>query len=92
MIKIVENKDRAIVQERTPNPKHAYACIICGKPVSDPKCELWVHNGGSHAVTLDEGERLNATGHSNADLGYHPIGLECLRKHPELRPYAICNK
>jgi hypothetical protein len=89
MIRILSNKDRGTVTDRTPNPKNASHCIICGRPVVDRKWEVWIHKGGGFAVTQQEGEILNATGESNADLGMHPVGSDCLRKHSELKPYAM---
>jgi hypothetical protein len=70
------------------NDSSAYACVVCGKDLTDPQHALWVHEGGSHAVTQAEGERLNREGHEGADLGAHPIGDDCLRAHPELKPYV----
>jgi hypothetical protein len=49
---------------------------------------LWCHNGGSDAVTEEEGTKLNAEGREGADLGNQPIGTDCLKKHPELKPYV----
>lgn len=66
----------------------AYRCIICGKPCKNPKYLVWEHLGGGTVVTMEEGKRLNAAGKEGADLGGQPIGSDCLRKHPELRPYV----
>ena len=64
-------------------------CIICGKPVNidtNPKTVPWIHdhNGGGCAVTETEARALDP----GADLGWWPIGSDCLRKHPELKPYV----
>jgi hypothetical protein len=66
-------------------------CVICGRPVKlqGHRFFLWEHCGGGTAVTLEEGERLNATGHGGGDLGGQPIGRDCLRKHPELKPFLM---
>lgn len=64
----------------------AYPCIICGKAVTSkhPKY-LRVVEGGSYAVLPEfQGDYDGDPG----DLGFYPIGSECLRNHPELRPYA----
>ncbi len=66
-------------------------CVVCGRPVklNGKQKTVWVHMGGSHVVTLEEGEHLNATGHQGADLGEQAVGNDCLRKHPELKTYVL---
>jgi hypothetical protein len=59
-------------------------CIVCGKPVVDPKFMIHVHAGGTSAVTEEEAAQLGG----QADLGLHPLGGECRRKHPALAPYV----
>lgn len=59
-------------------------CCVCGKAVKAPRHYLHMHCGGSHAVTEAEAATLP----DNADLGMQPVGADCLRKHPELRPYV----
>lgn len=63
---------------------------MCSKPVKlkGHRLWLWVHMGGNHAVTRAEGERLNREGHDGSDLGRQPIGRDCLKNHPELKPYV----
>lgn len=59
-------------------------CIICNKPVNTDKHPFWVRivdNG--YIGTADEGEAEPA-----ADLGYYPIGRDCLKHHPELEQYV----
>jgi hypothetical protein len=62
-------------------------CYVCAKPIRKDRVRfmLHVHCGGGVAVTEDEATKLDARG----DLGCHPIGSDCLRRHPELKPYAI---
>lgn len=66
------------------------ACVVCGRPVkvTSRTKYVWVHLGGSHAVTKDEGTRLNAVGRTGSDLGLQAIGSDCLRNHPELTAYV----
>lgn len=59
-------------------------CCVCGKAVKAPRTYLHVHAGGAAVVTEDEARTLPA----NADLGMQPVGPECLREHPELKPYV----
>lgn len=64
-------------------------CILCGRECKHPKFFVWEHNGGGTLVTLQEGEELNEAGHSGADLGLQPIGPDCLKKHPQIKPFVI---
>jgi hypothetical protein len=52
-------------------------CIMCGKHIAKPKFMVHVGHGGNYA--------LDPAG----DLGGFPIGVDCLRKNPTLKPYAI---
>ena len=58
-------------------------CAVCGKAVRNPKHWLRLVNGGSDVGTAAEGDA-----NPSADLGYYPVGANCLRQHPELKPYA----
>jgi hypothetical protein len=89
MTKITTNANKWTIMDRTPNPHHAMPCLVCGKPVNNPKWQIRVHEGGFTAVTEAEADLLNQQGCSDADLGCHPIGANCLKKHPELQPYAV---
>jgi len=62
----------------------AWPCAVCDTPVPSPKFIVRIVNGGSHIGTDAEGDANPA-----ADLGYHPIGLDCLRRHPEIKPFAV---
>jgi hypothetical protein len=44
-----------------------------------------LHGGGLLIVTEEEA----ATMAENEDLGGYPIGADCLRRHPEVKPYAV---
>lgn len=92
MIKINVNQNYELMQEKFPCKGNEIPCVICGKPCSNPKFYIWCHLGGNFAVTAEEGELLNAEGKNNMDLGSHPIGTDCLRKHPELKPYSQKSK
>lgn len=63
----------------------AYPCLVCGKAVTRPNpkmCRMW---SGTALVTDAEAELLNDPA---SDMGYYPIGADCLRKHPELKSYV----
>lgn len=61
-------------------------CVICGRAVKAP-AKYWVHevNGGGEACTPDEDEQHYQ--HDGGDLGAQPIGANCVKLHPELKPY-----
>ena len=59
-------------------------CCICGRPCPEPRYMLNEHCGGGVAVTEQEAASLNEA----ADLGMQAIGADCLKKHPELKPYV----
>lgn len=63
-----------------------YPCIVCGKPIDPARAThmVHVHRGGGWAVTEEEAGKID----QSYDLGLHPIGSDCLRRHPELKPYA----
>jgi len=65
-------------------PSEHYPCVVCGKPASNPRYMVHLHNGGSTIVTEDEAEQLDPAG----DMSLYPLGSDCLKKHPELKPYA----
>lgn len=58
-------------------------CVLCGRGVRRPAGWLHVIDGGARyalpdVTTVDEG----------SDMGEWPIGPDCLRQHPALRPFA----
>ena len=61
-----------------------YPCVICGKPIKNWKYSIMTYEG-AYAVTEDELKTLDNSG----DSGAYPIGSHCLKKHPELKPYAF---
>lgn len=61
-------------------------CLICGKGIKNLDKAAWVHvvAGGGMILRPDlEWED------GLSDLGAQPIGADCLRQHPELKPYVI---
>lgn len=82
MIEIPHHPNYSKNQERITGD--AYPCVVCGKAVTRPnpkQVRMWL---GTALVTDAEAEALNDPA---SDMGYYPIGNDCLRKHPELRPY-----
>lgn len=81
--------------ERSPNfdrnQKHADGelphCYLCGKSIEHP--QHWIHIfWGWTVVSEVEAEQLIAAGNEPGDMYFFPIGAECLRKRPELKPYT----
>lgn len=62
----------------------AYPCVVCGKAVTSARRKMVRMWWGTVLVTEAESGTLDAGG----DMGYYPIGSECLRNHPELKPYV----
>jgi len=47
-----------------------------------------LHGGGTVLVTDEEQVEWNDAGRSAEDLSGYPLGSDCLRNYPELKPYA----
>lgn len=63
---------------------HVGPCVICGRPVKKPgKYFVHVMDGGGSICTPDEDAFVDEAG----DLGMQPIGSDCVRRHPELKPF-----
>jgi len=75
-----EQMDRTGSHGRSP-------CIVCGRQCPNPRYMVHVHEGLLTIVTEEEATRLNEDDPSG-DMGMWPIGTDCLKKHPELRPYV----
>lgn len=89
MIEIPYTDDHTRNQERT-NMAEAMPCIVCGRAVKQLKTAWCVRVfWGSHIVTDEEAVAIIAKEGDGGDLCYYPIGPDCLRRHPELQPYAV---
>jgi hypothetical protein len=71
------------------SPTNHAPCVICGKEITTPQWHVRVHHGGGWIVTNERAEWLNSHGREAADLYWHPIGADCLRRHPEYKPFAV---
>jgi hypothetical protein len=89
MIEIPYNEDFSDNVDRYHSWRDGYMpCIICGKPVDMSKNPTMVNVvQGSELATEEEAEAIMTTGHG--DCGGYPIGANCLKKRPELKPYAL---
>jgi hypothetical protein len=64
-------------------------CCICGKPIKNPDTAQHVHVvDGGDMLALPGIESESLVG-SSGDCGGHPIGMCCLRQHPEYKPYVF---
>jgi len=61
-------------------------CAVCGKAIKNPKQFLHLFWGDT-VVTEEEAARIIATEGSGGDLLFFPVGNDCLKKHPELKPF-----
>lgn len=85
MLDYKANPDHHEQEQRIKDNLTMTPCIICGKGIREP----WPHTVhlymGATLVTEEEAKTIDESG----DLGGWPIGNDCLRKHPEIRPYLI---
>ena len=83
----VPTSDHYSIKSHGRHPNDSIPCYVCAKPIREDRIKymLHIHCGGGVAVTEAEAATLDEAG----DLGCHPIGVDCLRRHPELKPYAI---
>lgn len=58
-------------------------CAVCGRGIPLEKGKMIrIGGGGSTFVPPNQDD-------GPADMGFYPIGPECLRKNPELKPLAV---
>ncbi len=62
-------------------------CLICGRPVKSPRAKSVHVFYGNLVVTGEEANLIYDEEGEGGDLGYYPIGSDCLKKHPELEKY-----
>jgi len=96
MIDIIRNIDFFTMSKKFP-PKgdKESPCMICGRAAKMDTaymmrvfCCVPGHPEHEVAVTDAEAEELHRLGQGNGDLGGQLIGANCLKKHPELKPYV----
>lgn len=90
MITLPVSPDYRANERRYGCPSGSTPCVICGRPIKDasrPKMLRTHHDApvpGVAVVTEAEGSALDESGEG----AYWPIGNDCLRQHPELKPYV----
>ncbi len=64
-------------------------CIICGRAIKAESPAMVRVYWGTHIVTKEEAEQLHIEESGDGgDLYYYPIGPDCLRKYPDIKPYV----
>lgn len=65
-------------------------CVICGIGVAKPKFQCHVIGGGGIALLPDDEALFAADATAQAgDLGCQPVGTDCLRRFPAMKPYVF---
>lgn len=82
MIQIPDNPRYTANSERCTGDQ--MPCVVCGKPITVWRWAVRLVDGGT-MIGTDE----DAVADPEGDLGYYPIGSDCLKKHPEIKPYAV---
>lgn len=84
MIKIPRSSDYSRNADRVKGDESP--CVVCGKGVKRESRTLTVHvgYGGGHLLLENEVDYT-----SDDYCGEHPIGRDCLKKNPDLKPYVI---
>jgi hypothetical protein len=62
-----------------------YPCACCGLPVPKPKFYVHMIDGGGIALHPDDEALYTDDG---GDMGLQPVGTDCLKRHPELKPFV----
>ena len=62
-----------------------YPCVVCGRPVEHPIYEVECVDGGSDLCVTPGTANESDPGY----MGYYPVGVKCLKKHPELAPFVL---
>ncbi|HEY5003439.1 MAG TPA: hypothetical protein VII61_09825 [Ktedonobacteraceae bacterium] len=71
--------------------RNSLPCVICGKEVTAKNHKEVIMWSGMYLVTAQEVEEKGGIEHG-AYMGNYPIGPDCLRQHPEIKPYVVKDK
>lgn len=61
-------------------------CAVCGKNVKKPVNYIHLFYGDT-VVSEVEAQRIILADDDGGDMGFFPVGNDCLRQHPELKPF-----
>jgi len=81
MISIPVSKAKAS-NERKYGDNVGDACVVCSRPIAEPKYMVRIYAGCDICTDAE------AEANPDADTGFYPIGTECIRKHPQIKPYV----
>lgn len=62
-------------------------CAICGRAVTSARAKFVHIFYGNLVVTEEEANLIYDEEGNGGDLGFFPVGPDCLKKHPELQKY-----
>lgn len=97
-----KNEMRSLAGFRKRGVAHGLPCIVCNSYTGEATTVRWLHICGGGGTVADPNEpHVKITGLemdtlSDAEraemagcLLFYPVGSTCLRRHKELRPYAV---
>lgn len=64
-------------------------CVCCGRPTPLPIRNPVRLFYGNIIVTQEEADKIIAEEGDGGDMGFYAVGSECLKNHPELKPYVV---
>jgi hypothetical protein len=80
------NKERTNADGANKSGEQQAPCVVCGRGIATSRQRFMVHVvDGGLSLALPEDETTDP----RDDLGLYPIGPDCRRKHPELKPYIV---
>lgn len=65
-----------------------YPCAICGKNVKSPKYGVHMFWGDVAVTDAGAAAIIENEGHGG-DMGFYPVGSDCLRNNPQIKPFLI---
>jgi hypothetical protein len=77
---------KSLIDARSRKHGDRYMCVICRLAMPSPKFMCHVIDGGGVALHPEDESIYVPDG---GDLLFHPVGSDCLRKHPAMKPYAV---
>lgn len=69
---------------RHPASDDQQPCAVCGRPLRRGRVSYWLYAHDGAALSQVEAVRV-----PKGDRELLPLGGDCLRQHPELRPYVL---
>lgn len=95
MISIPRHKNFSTNEERFHALEDGYIqCVVCGKGLKEDKAKHLVQvYEGSYLISESDKANLIAEKtqevYNSGDCGLYAVGTDCLKRHPEIKPYLI---